>query len=135
MLFLSGNVQASIFNGYIEVFFGKSGSGKSFTAFSILDVLGVYPGIVGGEIWLEIDSKRQNLLETIRGGKPDRFVNQYEAFDCSPSSPTAYPLPPVAPVTDIFPVVSVGIMLSTEIASEAIVSVWPESSVTVIVKV
>ena len=32
-------------------------------------------------------TKKQNLLETIRGGKPDRFVNQYEAFDCSPSSP------------------------------------------------
>jgi hypothetical protein len=32
-------------------------------------------------------TKRQNLMETIRGGKPDRFVNQYEAFDCSPSSP------------------------------------------------
>ena len=25
-------------------------------------------------------SKRQNFLETIRGGKPDRFVNQYEAL-------------------------------------------------------
>jgi hypothetical protein len=25
-------------------------------------------------------TKRQNLLETIRGGKPDRFVNQYEPF-------------------------------------------------------
>jgi len=25
-------------------------------------------------------SKRQNLLETIRGGNPDRFVNQWEAF-------------------------------------------------------
>jgi hypothetical protein len=25
-------------------------------------------------------TKRQNLLETIRGGEPDRFVNQYEAF-------------------------------------------------------
>ena len=25
-------------------------------------------------------TKRQNLLETIRGGKPDRYVNQYEAF-------------------------------------------------------
>src|SRR5690554_4941416 len=23
-------------------------------------------------------TKRQNLLETIRGGKPDRFVNQFE---------------------------------------------------------
>ena len=25
-------------------------------------------------------TKRQNLLETIRGGKPDRFVKQYEPF-------------------------------------------------------
>ena len=25
-------------------------------------------------------SKKQNLLETIRHGHPDRFVNQYEAF-------------------------------------------------------
>ncbi|MGI6658209.1 MAG: uroporphyrinogen decarboxylase family protein [Dethiobacteraceae bacterium] len=25
-------------------------------------------------------TKKQNLLETIRGGKPDRFVNQFEAF-------------------------------------------------------
>ena len=25
-------------------------------------------------------TKRQNLLETIRGGNPDRFVDQYEAF-------------------------------------------------------
>ena len=25
-------------------------------------------------------TKRQNLLETIHGGHPDRFVNQYEAF-------------------------------------------------------
>ena len=23
---------------------------------------------------------KQNMLETIRGGKPDRFVNQYEAI-------------------------------------------------------
>lgn len=26
-------------------------------------------------------TKRQNLLETINGGNPDRFVNQYEAFE------------------------------------------------------
>ncbi|MDK9708211.1 MAG: hypothetical protein OEL83_14300 [Desulforhopalus sp.] len=26
-------------------------------------------------------TRRQNLLETIRGGKPDRFVNQYEFLD------------------------------------------------------
>ena len=32
-------------------------------------------------------TKKQNLLETIKGGSPDRFVNQYEAFDCSPASP------------------------------------------------
>jgi hypothetical protein len=32
-------------------------------------------------------NKRQNLLETIRGGNPDRFVNQYEAFECSPDMP------------------------------------------------
>ena len=25
-------------------------------------------------------TKRENFLETIRGGRPDRFVNQYEAF-------------------------------------------------------
>jgi hypothetical protein len=30
-------------------------------------------------------TKRQNLLETIRGGSPDRFVNQYEAFTCQDS--------------------------------------------------
>ncbi|MDR1712743.1 MAG: hypothetical protein LBR39_01085 [Coriobacteriales bacterium] len=28
-------------------------------------------------------TKRQNLLETIRGGQPDRFVNQYEALAIS----------------------------------------------------
>jgi hypothetical protein len=36
-------------------------------------------------------TKRQNLLETIHGGNPDRFVNQYEAFDYAPpdsASPT-----------------------------------------------
>ena len=26
-------------------------------------------------------TKRQNLMETIRGGNPDRFVNQYEAYN------------------------------------------------------
>ena len=25
-------------------------------------------------------TKRQNMLETIRGGSPDRFVNQFEAL-------------------------------------------------------
>ena len=32
-------------------------------------------------------TKRQNLLETIRGGKPDRFVNQYEAFNIQMGTP------------------------------------------------
>jgi hypothetical protein len=57
-------------------------------------------------------TKKKNLLETIRGGNPDRFVNQYEAFDCSPSSPfgmimgdpisadSARPAPGGAPVKD-----------------------------------
>jgi uroporphyrinogen-III decarboxylase len=30
-------------------------------------------------------TKRQNLLETIKGGNPDRFVNQYEALVCQPT--------------------------------------------------
>ena len=25
-------------------------------------------------------TKKQNLIETMKGGNPDRFVNQYEAF-------------------------------------------------------
>ena len=25
-------------------------------------------------------TKRQNLIETIKGGKPDRFVDQYDPF-------------------------------------------------------
>ena len=32
-------------------------------------------------------TKRQNLLETIHGGNPDRFVNQYEAFGMVMGSP------------------------------------------------
>jgi hypothetical protein len=31
-------------------------------------------------------TKRQNVLETVRGGKPDRFVNQYEAFLSDPKA-------------------------------------------------
>ncbi|MDR2356999.1 MAG: uroporphyrinogen decarboxylase [Oscillospiraceae bacterium] len=34
-------------------------------------------------------TKRQNLLETIRGGKPDRFVNQYEPFALMFGTPQA----------------------------------------------
>ena len=32
-------------------------------------------------------TKRQNLLETIRGGNPDRFVNQYEALELIGDNP------------------------------------------------
>lgn len=32
-------------------------------------------------------TKKQNLLETMRGGNPDRFVNQYEAFGIVIGSP------------------------------------------------
>ena len=32
-------------------------------------------------------TKRQNLLETMHGGNPDRFVNQYEAFGVVQGSP------------------------------------------------
>ena len=32
-------------------------------------------------------TKRQNLLETLRGGNPDRFVNQYEAFAIQMANP------------------------------------------------
>lgn len=28
-------------------------------------------------------TKRENLMETIKGGNPDRYVNQYEAFVCT----------------------------------------------------
>ena len=38
-------------------------------------------------------TKRQNLLETIRGGKPDRFVNQYEAFEFVLNDPFALRFP------------------------------------------
>ena len=34
-------------------------------------------------------TKRQNLLETIRGGHPDRYVNQYEAFNIQRGTPFA----------------------------------------------
>lgn len=32
-------------------------------------------------------TKRENLMETIRGGSPDRFVNQYEAFEIIMNDP------------------------------------------------
>jgi hypothetical protein len=47
-------------------------------------------------------TKRQNLLETIRGGNPDRFVNQYEAFECAPDIPM-FKMLFANPVTLAFP--------------------------------
>jgi uroporphyrinogen-III decarboxylase len=47
-------------------------------------------------------TKRQNLLETIRGGKPDRFVNQYEFLSMFPRTDPVSRLSPVAtPGTEI----------------------------------
>lgn len=42
-------------------------------------------------------TKRQNLLETIRGGCPDRFVNQYESFALLWGTPFAIHSPMPAP--------------------------------------
>ena len=50
-------------------------------------------------------TKRQNLLETIRGGNPDRFVNQYEAFMCQP---TKYGMIMVNPYTESSPMLIPG---------------------------
>ena len=32
-------------------------------------------------------TKRENLMETIQGGHPDRYVNQYEAFHIVSKNP------------------------------------------------
>ena len=48
-------------------------------------------------------SKRQNLIEVMKGGKPDRFVNQYEAFSLImgvPVSPVRRTMMGGEPVTD-----------------------------------
>ena len=44
-------------------------------------------------------TKRQNMLEVVRGGKPDRFVKQYEALAFVMNTPYAaqYPLMPAKP--------------------------------------
>ena len=39
-------------------------------------------------------TKRQNLMETIKGGKPDRFVNQYEFMDIILEVPVALMVAP-----------------------------------------
>ncbi|MDO5410244.1 MAG: uroporphyrinogen decarboxylase family protein [Lachnospiraceae bacterium] len=61
-------------------------------------------------------TKRQNLLETIRGGHPDRFVNQYEAFHLIYGNP----------FTDLHngPVLEEGVMNATN--AWGITFSWPE---------
>lgn len=40
-------------------------------------------------------TKRQNLIETIKGGNPDRFVKQYEAFAMMMKTPITRAKPPI----------------------------------------
>ncbi len=52
-------------------------------------------------------SKKDNFLETIRGGKPDRFVKQYEAIAMIPGDPVNFYVrgmryPGMAPKRDLF---------------------------------
>jgi len=65
-------------------------------------------------------TKRQNLLETIRGGNPDRFVNQYEAFMCQP---TKYGMIMVNPYTESFPAIMRGGKIKN---AWGVTIMWPE---------
>ncbi|WKY47175.1 uroporphyrinogen decarboxylase family protein [Eubacteriaceae bacterium ES3] len=38
-------------------------------------------------------TKRENMMETLKGGNPDRFVKQYEAFEIIMAAPMAGPMP------------------------------------------
>ena len=65
-------------------------------------------------------TKRQNLLETIRGGKPDRFVNQYEAFMCQP---TKYGMIMVNPYVAAGPALVPGAKFKN---AWGVTIIWPE---------
>jgi uroporphyrinogen-III decarboxylase len=56
-------------------------------------------------------TKRQNLIETMRGGNPDRFVNQYEAFELITVTPISAKSPRATykgpPITDAWGVTRV----------------------------
>ena len=65
-------------------------------------------------------TKRQNLLETIKGGNPDRFVNQYEAIVCQP---TMFGMIMGDPITAASPMAAPG----TEVVNGWGVTIqWPE---------
>src|SRR5690606_17819465 len=48
--------------------------------------------IKGGKNML---TKRENLMEVIKGGNPDRFVKQYEAFEIMLNLPITRKKPPI----------------------------------------
>jgi uroporphyrinogen-III decarboxylase len=66
-------------------------------------------------------TKRQNLLETIKGGNPDRFVNQYEAFLCQPGG---YGMIMANPVTAASPAIAPG---RTIVNNWGVTISWPEN--------
>ncbi len=66
-------------------------------------------------------TKRQNLIETIKGGKPDRFVNQYEALVCQD---TFFGMIMGDPVTSAAPRVTPG---GTAVNGWGVTIQWPEN--------
>lgn len=66
-------------------------------------------------------TKRQNLIETIRGGNPDRFVNQYEPLVCQP---TPFGMIMGDPVTAAAPMVTPG---ETAVNGWGVTISWPEN--------
>ncbi len=67
-------------------------------------------------------TKRQNLLETIKGGDPDRFVNQYEAFESRPE--TAFRMIFSDPVVANSPRPMPG---ETKVDAWGVTRTWPEN--------
>jgi hypothetical protein len=61
-------------------------------------------------------SKRENFLETIRGGKPDRFVNQFEPFALTSG---------LSPLNKLAPVIKPGL---TWVNAWGVTCTWPVGS-------